>query len=177
MYAHVPPYVKTGYWDSATGLPNTWTGEPDFDTKVEADNCWVMAPHQWANQGCVAISGENGTIGAPVNDNKGGVYVMEWDPANLYIRSWVFTPRDKMPSNLADAMSTSGEKDKSKRVMPDPTEWDLPYAYFAIGPTTGCSSDHFQDMRVVFNLAFCGTVSGNRFFGDCPEQAKEFNID
>ena len=26
MYAHVPPYAKTGVWDSATGIPNTFTG-------------------------------------------------------------------------------------------------------------------------------------------------------
>ena len=47
MYAHVPPYAKTGVWDSATGIPNTFTGVMDYETRVEADNCWVMAPHQW----------------------------------------------------------------------------------------------------------------------------------
>lgn len=29
-------------------------------------------------------------------------------------------------------------------------------------------------MRLVFNLAFCGSVAGNRFQLDCPKIAKEF---
>jgi hypothetical protein len=29
-------------------------------------------------------------------------------------------------------------------------------------------------MRLVFNLAFCGSVAGNRFQMDCPIQAKKF---
>ena len=29
-------------------------------------------------------------------------------------------------------------------------------------------------MRLVFNLAFCGSVAGNRFQLDCPKQAKMF---
>jgi hypothetical protein len=30
-------------------------------------------------------------------------------------------------------------------------------------------------MRLVFNLAFCGSVAGNRFHMDCKEQAKQFD--
>lgn len=26
MYAHVPSYARTGYWDSATAIPDTFTG-------------------------------------------------------------------------------------------------------------------------------------------------------
>jgi len=166
MYGHVSPYVKTGVWDTATGIPNTWTGKLDNFTRKEADDCWVNAAHQWANQGCVAESSQNGTIGGPFNENGGGVYVLEWDPANRYIRSWVFG-RDAIPANLHDSM-------QSKSVVPDPNEWDLPYAYFAIGKDTGCSADHFKNMRIVFNLAFCGNVAGNRFARDCPHLAKEF---
>ena len=29
-------------------------------------------------------------------------------------------------------------------------------------------------MRLVINLAFCGSVSGNRYFMDCPKQFKQF---
>jgi len=29
-------------------------------------------------------------------------------------------------------------------------------------------------MRLVFNLAFCGTVAGNRYFTDCPAESKLF---
>jgi hypothetical protein len=188
MYAHVPGYAKSGYWDSATGIPNTWTGEPDYNTRVEADDCWVMAPHQWANQGCVAISSQNGTMGAQLNGAGGGIFALEWDPANHYIRSWVFPKSDDIPSNLQESIDTAAAAGSSLKhskeetehndmsTKPDTDTWGLPYAYFAIGETTGCSADHFQNMRLVINLAFCGTVSGNRYFTDCPFQAKEYNI-
>lgn len=135
---------------------------------------WVMAPHQWANQGCVAISTENGTLGVPLNKKGGGVFVLEWDPAAGYIRSWVFTANKGMPFNLERSMRTA-KHGRDVAVTPDPTQWGLPYAHFAIGEKSGCSADHFKNMRLIFNLAFCGTVAGNRFFKDCPLHAKRFN--
>lgn len=132
-----------------------------------------MAPHQWANQGCVAVSSENGTIGEPMNAINGGVYVLEWDPANGYIKSWVFK-RGSIPTNLQDSIETaSAPRDQ---VLPDPEEWPLPYAYFAIGSGSGCSADHFKNMRLVLNTAFCGAVAGNRFFEDCPALPGGFNV-
>ena len=145
----------------------------DFETSMPADNCWNMAPHQWANQGCVTVSTDEGTIGVPLNEAGGGVYVLEWDPEHRYIRSWVFPRNKEIPSNLEDAIETAHLK-KESIISPDPQQWGLPYAFFAIGPTTGCSADHFRDMRIVFNLAFCGTVAGNRFGRDCPAEAKQF---
>ena len=174
MYAHVPPYAKTGEWEWITGIPETFTGVPDFNTAKGADNCWVTAPHQWGNEGCTAAHDRNDTIGKPVNDYGGGIYALEWDPQNHYMKSWVFSP--DIPQNLRDAIDTAGSKDASKRVMPDPSTWSLPYAYYAIGETTGCSADHFKNMRIVFNLAFCGTVSGNRFGRECPALAEKFNV-
>ena len=90
------------------------------------------------------------------------------------MKSWVFSP--DIPQNLQDAIDTAGMEDASQRVMPDPHSWGLPYAYFAIGDKTGCSADHFKNMRIVFNLAFCGNVSGNRFTRECPALAKKFNV-
>ena len=178
MYAHVPAWAKTGVWDTSTGLPDTFTGQPNYINRVEADNCWVMAPHQWANQGCVAVSTENGTIGEPMNEIGGGVYVLEWDPVNGYIRSWVFK-QGFIPDNLQASMDTASPEQttgSADSVRPDPSEWPTPYAYFAIGEGSGCSNDHFQDMRLVFNLAFCGTVAGNRFFQDCPALSHQYNV-
>lgn len=174
MYAHVPSYAKTGDWEWITGIPDTFTGQPDLKTTKAADNCWVMAQHQWANEGCTAVHDRNDTIGAPVNANGGGIYALEWDPENHYIKSWVFSP--DIPQNLQDAIDTAGSEDASERVMPDPHSWGLPYAYFAIGDTTGCTADHFKNMRIVFNLAFCGNVAGNRFTGECSDLAKKFNV-
>ena len=172
MYAHVPTWSKTGVWDTATGIPNTYTGVPDYETHVEADNCWNMAPHQWGNQGCVGVSTDNGTIGEPMNAIGGGVYVLEWDPANGYIKSWVFK-RGQVPQNLKDSIRTASS---SIPVLPEPETWSLPYAYFAIGEGSGCSADHFKNNRLIFNLAFCGAVAGNRFFRDCPALSQEWNV-
>lgn len=171
MYAHVPAWAWTGKWDTATGLPDTFTGEPNFENRVQADNCWVMAAHQWANQGCVAVDRRNNTLGVPLNNGGGGIYALEWDPVNHYIRSWAFPREDGIPENLQTAMDTASSLKESSRVAPNTTKWGAPYAYFAIGETTGCSADHFKNMRVVINLAFCGTVAGNRFSNDCPELA------
>ena len=31
-------------------------------------------------------------------------------------------------------------------------------------------------MQIVFNLAFCGEVAGNKFMTDCPDEAAQFNV-
>ena len=115
-----------------------------------------MAAHQWGNQGCVLIDDQEGSIGKPFNENGGGVYALEWDPMAHHIKSWSFS-RDTLPPNLEETLD-----DTDGSTIPDPDQWGVPYAYFAIGDTTGCSADHFQNMHLVFNLAFCGQVAGNR---------------
>jgi hypothetical protein len=162
----VPQGVKTGSWDTAQGVPMK-NGELDM-TLREAKNCFVYDPHQWLNQGCVAVSDNNATIGTPLNDNGGGVFVLEWDPINRFMKSWAFTPHGEMPENLRQALDYANNLETSKQVVPDPTLWSLPYAYFPIGKGTNCPSEHFRNMHLVFNMALCGSVSGNRFFMDCP---------
>jgi hypothetical protein len=167
--------TTAGIWDTFTGIPN-------FQTDKEADDCWNLAAHQWGNQGCVLIDDEDGSIGQPLNARGGGVYALEWDPANGYIKSWSFS-NNTLPTNLARAMATSNQhtvgttkNDKDEMEQIDPTLWGAPYAYFAIGEGSGCSADHFANMHIVFNLAFCGTVAGNRFFKDCPAETQKFNV-
>lgn len=84
------------------------------------------------------------------------------------IKSWVFTPHTEVPENLKDALETANSVDETKRVNPDPRTWGLPYAYFPIGKGTSCDSNHFANMHLIFNLALCGSVAGNRFKMDCP---------
>lgn len=84
----VPIGTKTGTWDNSTGIPNKKTGIPD-PTPREATNCFVYDPHQWLNQGCVAVESRDGTLGKPLNDKGGGVFVLDWDPINRHIRTWV----------------------------------------------------------------------------------------
>jgi Glycosyl hydrolases family 16 len=185
MYAHVPSYAMTGQWDRATGIPDTFTGLLDNTTNVPADNCHVLAPHQWMNQGCVIQSVEEDTLGPGFNQRGGGVFVLQWDPLVTHsIQSWVFPKSGPIPENLRDSIQSASaswghhpqhavdQSSSSQRppIAPDPQSWNvLPYGYFAIGNTTGCSADHFSNMNLILNLAFCGNVAGNRFFMDCPE--------
>lgn len=184
MFQHVAPYAATGHWERITGIPDHFTGELDFETNKGADNCDWEAPHQWYNEGCTFVHDRDDTIGGPVNAIGGGLYVLEWDPVGRYhesgvdmgfIKAWVFT--DDIPQNLNDVIATAGLEDASQRVMPWPESWNTtPYAYYTIGDgDSGCSADHFKNMRIVINLAFCGTVSGNRFLSECSKQAGRYN--
>jgi hypothetical protein len=172
MNDNIPYGVMTGSWDTAQGIPDSKTGIPDMTMRY-AKNCFVYDPHQWLNQGCVTVSDRNDTLGAPLNDNGGGVFVLEWDPIYRHIRTWAFTPHGEVPDNLVESIRTAHEPD-NKRVLPDPETWPIPYGYYAIGDGTACPSSHFRNMRLVFNTAFCGSVAGNRFQMDCPLQAKKF---
>mmetsp|Transcript_25085 Transcript_25085/g.52149 ORF Transcript_25085/g.52149 Transcript_25085/m.52149 type:complete len:563 (-) Transcript_25085:168-1856(-) len=169
----IPLGTMTGTWDTAQGIPDAKTGIPDMTLRY-AQNCFVYDPHQWLNQGCVAVDQSGGTIGVPLNEKGGGVYVLEWDPMNRHIRSWVFTPHTSVPENLVQAIRTANEAPE-KQVVPDPDDWPVPYAYFAIGKGTNCASDHFRHMHLVLNTAFCGSVAGNRYHMDCTkEQTTQF---
>lgn len=169
----IPLGTMTGIWDTAQGIPDAKTGIPDMTLRY-ATNCFVYDPHQWINQGCVAVDANGGTLGQPLNENGGGVYALEWDPINKHIRTWVFTPHSSVPDNLVDAIRTASF-DSEYQVVPDPDQWPLPYGFFAIGDGTDCPESHFRHMRLVFNLAFCGSVAGNRYQMDCKEQAKKFD--
>eukprot|EP00573_Skeletonema_grethae_P010288 CAMPEP_0201692890 /NCGR_PEP_ID=MMETSP0578-20130828/5653_1 /ASSEMBLY_ACC=CAM_ASM_000663 /TAXON_ID=267565 /ORGANISM="Skeletonema grethea, Strain CCMP 1804" /LENGTH=772 /DNA_ID=CAMNT_0048178339 /DNA_START=170 /DNA_END=2488 /DNA_ORIENTATION=- len=171
----VPEGSKTGTWDTAVGIPDKKTGIPDMTFRY-AQDCFVYDPHQWLNQGCVAsdLKTEGRSLGVPLNQNGGGVYALEWDPVYKHIKTWVFSPHGRVPSNLRDALRTATNEDLSTRVAPDTNQWGLPYGHFPIGDGTNCPSGHFRNMRLVINLAFCGSVAGNRYFMDCPKQFKKF---
>jgi hypothetical protein len=168
-----PLGTMTGTWDAAVGIPDGKTGIPDMTIR-ESKNCFVYDPKQWLNQGCVAIDTDGNSLGTPLNDNGGGIFALEWDPANRHMRTWVFTPHVKVPENLVDAIRTADEADVEKRVMPDPSEWPIPYGYFPMGDNTNCAGSHFRNMRLVLNTAFCGSVAGNRFNLDCKNISKSF---
>lgn len=197
----VPQGTMTGIWDTAVGIPDRKTGIPDM-TFREARNCFVYDPHQWLNQGCVAIDTDGGSLGHPLNKKGGGVFALEWDPVNRHIRTWVFSPHKTIPENLVKAIRTASEPNEDDRVMPNPEEWNVPYGYFPIGKwfkdleidesisvcrlclanqtfdcvgdQTTCGGTKFKNMRLVLNTALCGSVAGNRFFMDCKNESKSF---
>ena len=130
----VPLGVRTGVWDTAQGIPIPAEQGGGFDmTLRETTNCFVWDPHQWLNQGCVTVDTQEGTLGEELNEKGGGVFVLEWDPMNRFIKSWAFSPHENMPENLRLSLETAHEIDSKKRVRPDPTIWPLPYAYYPIG--------------------------------------------
>ena len=49
------------------------------------------------------------------------------------------------------------------------------FCFASAGEGTNCAANHFKNMRLVFNLAFCGSVAGNRYHMDCPAQAAQFD--
>ncbi|MGL4283742.1 MAG: hypothetical protein ACRCSI_09065 [Eubacterium aggregans] len=127
----IPAGTMTGEWDTAVGIPDRKTGIPDMTMRL-AQNCFVYDPHQWLNQGCVAVDSREGTLGIPLNEKGGGVYALEWDPIFRHMRTWVFTPHKTVPDNLRDAIRTANLPPE-ERVLPDPDLWPVPYGYFAIG--------------------------------------------
>lgn len=135
----VPMGIMTGSWDTAVGIPDTKTGIPDMTFRY-AQNCFVYDPHQWLNQGCVAIDQDGGSLGGPLNEKGGGIFVLEWDPLNRLMRTWVFSPHTKVPENLVDAIRTAHQANEKDRVMPIPDLWPLPYGYFPIGAWDPCNS-------------------------------------
>lgn len=71
----IPLGTMTGGWDTAQGIPDTKTGIPDMTLRY-AQNCFVYDPHQWLNQGCVAVNQNEDTLGEPLNRNDGGVFAL-----------------------------------------------------------------------------------------------------
>eukprot|EP00930_Biecheleria_cincta_P101943 TRINITY_DN9359_c0_g1_i1.p1 TRINITY_DN9359_c0_g1~~TRINITY_DN9359_c0_g1_i1.p1 ORF type:complete len:456 (-),score=53.94 TRINITY_DN9359_c0_g1_i1:205-1521(-) len=119
-----------------------------------AKNCFVEAPDQFKNQGC-GQKMPDGSFGADLN-SRGGVstWAAEWDPVALHIRVWFF-PSGQEPQDLLGQ-------------QPKPDSWGEPEAFFSLDPTT-CSANHFKNMRMVFDITFCGDYAGKTFQQACPQ--------
>jgi hypothetical protein len=128
--------VFSGDWVSGTN------GQP-------ANDCFIDAPTQWANQGCGVLGPANG-YGAPSNAGRGGVYAMEW--TSEYFQMFYF-PRNRIPADL-----TSN--------APIPTNWGLPYARFPL--SASCPANKFQNLNMILNTDFCGGWAGGLFAQTCP---------
>ncbi|KAI6170989.1 putative beta-1,3-1,4-glucanase [Aphelenchoides bicaudatus] len=113
----------------------------DFTGTVATTNCFVNATGQYRNQGCSMTANRYDTIGRKFNEVGGGVYATEW--TSSFIKIWHF-PRNAIPADI-------------KSGQPNPASWGKPLAKFS-GP---CNIDqHFHDLQIVFNIAFCGEWAG-----------------
>merc|ERR1719245_2098094 len=55
-------------------------------------------------------------------------------------------------------------------LQPDPDTWGAPYSFFSLHPNI-CSKHHFKNMRLVFDLTFCGDWGEPSFAGMCSEHS------
>ncbi|CAK0889304.1 unnamed protein product, partial [Prorocentrum cordatum] len=156
---HATTALRTGAGcDQSALLPGR-----DFSTKwapgrtKAADSCDVREPGQFEGQGC-AQSGPRNSVGARLNAGGGGTYALEWDPSAGHIRAW-FWPVGAEPADVVGDPGGGLE----------PAAWGLPYAHFQLGQA--CPAALFRDMRLVFDLGFCGLEGIRNFELDCPEFA------
>merc|ERR1739844_688055 len=103
-------------------------------------------------------------MGAPFNDVGGGTFVAEWDPSpgGKGIRTWFF-PFGSEPTDLIEH-------------TPMPDTWSLPFAHFSLDPSV-CPASHFSNMRLVFDLTFCGDLGNPTFSKRCPTEAARMRCD
>mmetsp|Transcript_88560 Transcript_88560/g.274215 ORF Transcript_88560/g.274215 Transcript_88560/m.274215 type:complete len:534 (-) Transcript_88560:216-1817(-) len=121
-----------------------------------ADNCDVDAPGQLPNQGC-SQRGPPNSFGPGFNGQGGGTYVAEWDPVvGKQIRTW-FWPVGTEPVDLL-------------RKRPEPELWGAPFSHFTLDSTM-CPASHFQNMRLVFDITFCGDLGEATYKEFCPAEA------
>jgi hypothetical protein len=124
---------------------------------ANSDNCDVNAWDQYSNQGCGIFGNEGSSVGQSFNKRgSGGVFVMEWD-SSTEIRAFFFS-REKIPWDLANK-------------QPNPNNWGTPYARFAVGANSQCSSDHFNSHNIIFDTTFCGDWAGSVFASSCYPQS------
>jgi beta-glucanase (GH16 family) len=173
--------VWPAFWTTAEDAwPNK--GEIDIIEGVNAQMTDIITLHtgpgcsitsnggkgQLGNGDCNADNAHGGcsqqtkaAYGDAFNDNGGGVYAMEWTSDAISI--WHFA-RAAIPADITAGTS------------PDPSTWGQPDAKFVGG--NGCNIDnHFQDHKIIFNIATCGDWAGQVWGSDpeCSALAKSCN--
>jgi len=141
---------------------NQFTGKWERGLDRNADNCDVHAKGQWGNQGC-SQEGPDGSVGAPFNRAGGGTFAAEWDPEGGHFRTWFWSALEGLPADLQSH-------------APNPDSWGRPYSFFELSDEH-CSKDHFKNMRLVFDITFCGDLGVPTFAQGCPEVARRMTCE
>ena len=113
------------------------------DCNANALECPGCCEGKMANLGCAKLMNDvPKAVGKAFNDNKGGVFAMEWTKDKA-IRMW-FWSRNDIPS---DVLSSS----------PHVGSWGVPYVDFV-----ACQGNFFK-MSIIINIALCGDWAGVQF--------------
>jgi nicotinate-nucleotide pyrophosphorylase (carboxylating) len=148
-----------------------------FTGLMSTDDCNVAALGQEKNVGCsihapktmtgIQTRGGSGdtdnsgialfpSYGTQFNKAQGGVYAMEWTATGISV--WFF-PRDSPGFT---------ERFSFNVTVPDPASWGIPIAHFG---GSGCDfSERFQDLKIIFNTAFCGEWAGAKWDESCAKK-------
>jgi len=120
---------------------------------VDASDCFVHADGQWTNQGC-SQRGMDGSIGGSFNEGGGGTYAAEWDPIAGHMRVWIW--------------QAGQEPEDVIKKMPNPELWGQPEFYFSLKDE--CHPTHFKNMKLVFDITFCGDLGEPTFRDNCGKK-------
>merc|ERR1712066_973033 len=88
----------------------------------------------------------------------------EWDPTSggQGIQTWFF-PSGSEPADLLSH-------------RPQPNTWGASFAHFTLDPSV-CPATHFKNMRLVFDLTFCGDLGNPTFAQSCPSAASQMKCE
>ena len=119
------------------------------------NGCFPAGESCLVNNGCEFNTEDSFIFDDGFNNVDGGVYVIEWTFEHINIWFW---PRGRAPSDVTG-------------VNPNPIAWSTPTVSYR--QDQGCiMDDHFQNMRLVFDIAFCGDWAGQPAIfdadGQCP---------
>ncbi|KAI4141329.1 MAG: hypothetical protein L6R39_005399 [Caloplaca ligustica] len=126
-----------------------------FSGKIDTPNCDVNAQGQGKNMGCGILHPmtQGQSFGRGMNAVGGGVYATMWTSQDISIYHF---PRSLVPADISAG-------------KPNPATWGMPVAKFA----GGCNIDeHFQNLNIIFNTAFCGDWAGEAWNSSTTCQAK-----
>lgn len=135
--------------------------------KLLTNDCDVNAPGQDRNTGCsVADFNGSSSYGTAFNSKSGGVFATLVDDAG--VRIWFFD-RLSIPADIAAGTPYPPHIGNST-LQSRASTWGVPNARFT-GPNSTTISQHFRDMQIVFNTAFCGEWAG-RVWSNSPTCSK-----
>jgi hypothetical protein len=104
-------------------------------------------------EGCTVLRMDRHSFGTKFNERKGGAYAVLW--TDSFFEMWFWT-RPKVPRDVKNGIVSVESMKK----------WGLPYARFNLGNL--CSPNHFRNMSIIMNTAFCGGFAGKTFKTMCP---------